>query len=135
MISIETMRHRTRQMIGAEFPLVMWRGAGRIVGSDDTRLSLLVRGVRVQFTWDRLTVTSKRLLANHTLDVAELGGQADAVGIVSVFAFMQADDVEVIDPDGLLVLKDRDDTPVHQYADMSRPTAWAPWRRHVSGRA
>ena len=44
MISIETMKFRTADMIGDEFPLVFWRGKGRIVASDDTSLSLLVRG-------------------------------------------------------------------------------------------
>ena len=44
MISIETMKFRTADMIGEEFPLVFWRGKGRIVASDDTSLSLLVRG-------------------------------------------------------------------------------------------
>ncbi len=91
MISIETMKHRTEQMIGEEFPLVFWRGKGRIVGSSDRELSLLVRGMRADFTWDRLTVTWKRLVADHTLTVDELGGGHDAVGIVSLFALMQAD--------------------------------------------
>ena len=86
MISIETMKHRTEQMVGEEFPLVFWRGKGRIVGADEGGLSLLVRGMRADYTWDRLTVTWQRLLANHTLTVDELGGGHDAVGIVSIFA-------------------------------------------------
>ncbi len=135
MISIETMKYRTGQVIGEEFPLVGWRGVGRIVGSTDAGLSLLVRGVRVHFTWDRLVVTWDRVLSNHTLDVNELGGGADAVGIVSIFAFMQADSVDVDDHDGLLVLREREDTPVHQYADMSRLSTWAPWRRKLHGAA
>ena len=133
MISIETMKHRTEQMIGEEFPLVFWRGKGRIVGSSDRELSLLVRGMRADFTWDRLTVTWMRLVADHTLTVDELGGGHDAVGIVSLFALMQADAVDVLDADGLLVLKAPEDTPVHQYADMNRPTSWAPWRRKIHG--
>jgi len=133
MISIETMKHRTAQMLGEEFPLVFWRGKGRIVGSDEGCLSLLVRGMRADYTWDRLTVTWKRLLANHTLTVDELGGGHDAVGIVSIFALVQADGLDVLDADGLLVLKERADTPVHQYADMNRPTSWAPWRRKIHG--
>jgi len=133
MISIETMKHRTEQMIGEEFPLVFWRGKGRIVGSGDRELSLLVRGMRADFTWDRLTVTWKRLVANHTLTVDELGGGHDAVGIVSLFALMQADGLDVQGADGLLVLKAPGDTPVHQYADMNRPTSWAPWRRKIHG--
>ena len=133
MISIETMQHRTEQMLGEEFPLVFWRGKGRIVGADEGGLSLLVRGMRADYTWDRLSVTWQRLLSNHTLTVDELGGGHDAVGIVSVFALMQADGLDVLDVDGLLVLKERADTPVHQYADMNRPTSWAPWRRKIHG--
>jgi hypothetical protein len=133
MISIETMKHRTEQMIGEEFPLVFWRGKGRIVGSDEGSLSLLVRGMRAGYTWDRLSVTWQRLLSNHTLTVDELGGGHDAVGIVSIFAELQCDGLDVLDADGLLVLKDQSDTPVHQYADMNRPTSWAPWRRKIHG--
>jgi hypothetical protein len=133
MISIETMKHRTEQMLGEEIPLVFWRGKGRIVGSDEGGLSLLVRGMRADYTWDRLTVTWKRFLANHTLTVDELGGGHDAVGIVSIFAHLQGDGLDVLDADGLLVLRERADTPVHQYADMNRPTSWAPWRRKIHG--
>jgi hypothetical protein len=133
MISIETMKFRTADMIGEEFPLVFWRGKGRIVASDDTSLSLLVRGLRVDLTWDRLDTTWSRTLSNHTLTVDELGGGADAVGVVSLFAFLQADAVSVLDTDGLLVVDDTEGTPVHQYADMSRPTSWAPWRRKIHG--
>jgi hypothetical protein len=133
MISIETMKFRTADMIGQEFRLVFWRGKGRIVASDDTSLSLQVRGVRVDLTWDRLVTTWGRTLSNHTLTVDELGGGADAVGIVSLFAFLQADAVSVLDTDGLLVVDDTVGTPVHQFADMSRPTSWAPWRRKIHG--
>ena len=133
MISIETMKFRTAEMIGEEFPLVFWRGKARIVASGDDSLSLLVRGVRTDLTWERLTTTWKRLISNHTLTVDELGGTADAVGIVSLFAAFQADGLAVLDADGLLVLKEPADTPVHQYADMSRPTSWAPWRRKIHG--
>ena len=133
MISIETMKFRTADMLGEEFPLVFWRGKGRIVASDDTSLSLLVRGLRVDLTWDRLVTTWSRTLSNHTLTVDELGGGADAVGIVSLFAFLQADAVSVLDTDGLLVVDDTEGTPVHQFADMSRPTSWAPWRRKIHG--
>ena len=133
MISIETMKFRTADMIGEEFPLVFWRGKGRIVASDDTSLSLLVRGLRVDLTWERLVTTWARTLSNHTLTVDELGGGADAVGVVSLFAFIQADAVSVLDTDGLLVVDDTVGTPVHQFADMSRPTSWAPWRRKIHG--
>jgi len=133
MISIETMKFRTAETIGDEFPLVFWNGTGRIVGSDERALSLLVRGVRCDYTWDRLTITWKRFLANHTLTIDELGGGADAVGIVSLFAQLQADGLSLVADDGLLILSEPVDTPVHQYADMSRPTSWAPWRRKIHG--
>jgi len=133
MISIETMKFRTAETIGDEFPLVFWSGQGRIVGSDERALSLLVRGVRCDYTWDRLATTWNRFLANHTLTVDELGGGADAVGIVSLFARLQADGLSLVPDDGLLVLSEPADTPVHQYADMSRPTSWAPWRRKIHG--
>jgi hypothetical protein len=133
MISIETMKFRTADMIGDEFPLVFWRGKGRIIASDDVSLSLLVRGVRVDLTWERLATTWARLLSNHTLTVDELGGGADAVGVISLFATLQADGVSVLDTDGLLVVDETSGTPVHQFADMSRPTSWAPWRRKIHG--
>ena len=133
MISIDTMKQRSAEMLGEEFPLVFWRGTGRIVRSNEGGLSLLVRGLRADFTWDRLTVTWDRFLSNHTLTVDELGGGHDAVGIVSLFAQLQADGLDVVDADGLLLLRERPDTPVHQYADMNRPTSWAPWRRKIHG--
>jgi hypothetical protein len=129
MISIQTMKDGSGPMIGEEFPLVMRPGAGRIVGADERGLSLLVAGTRVQYTWERLTTTWNRLLSNQTLGIDELGGGPDAVGIVSLFAYLQGDSLDVAEADGLLVLKHRNVTPVHQYADMGRPTTWAPWRR------
>jgi hypothetical protein len=133
MISIDTMKFRTADMIGVEFPLVFWRGKGRIVASDDQSLSLLVRGLRVDLTWERLAVTWARFLQNHTMTVDELGGGADAVGVVSLFAFIQADGLCTLEADGLITLADTEGVPVHQYADMSVPTSWAPWRRQIHG--
>lgn len=133
MISIETMKHRTAEMVGQEFPLVFWRGKGRIVAVDDTSIAILVRGQRCDLTWDRLTVTWTRFLGNFTLTVDELGGQADAVGIVSLFAHTQADGIDVVGADGLLVLKTPDGKPIHQYADVTRPENWGPWRRKIHG--
>jgi hypothetical protein len=133
LVSIETMMFRSAGMIGEEFPLVFWRGKGRIVACDDVSISLLVRGTRIQLTWERLGTTWDRLLSNHTLTVDELGGGADAVGIVSFFALLEAEGLSVLDTDGLLVLAEARDTPVHQFADMSRPTSWAPWRRKIHG--
>jgi hypothetical protein len=120
MISIAALRTSATSMVGDGFPLVLWRGEGRIAGSDDAGLDLLVRGLRARYTWDRLDVTLQRLLANHTLGVDELGGGSDAVGIVSLFALLLADDVKVLGAEGLLVLRLPEGTPIHQYADMSR---------------
>jgi hypothetical protein len=133
MISIETMKFRTADMIGEEFPLVFWRGNGRIVASDDESITLLVRGVRVDLTWDRLIVTWSRFMQNHTMTVDELGGGADAVGVVSLFAHIQADGLCTLEADGLITLAESEGVPVHQYADMSLPTSWAPWRRKIHG--
>ena len=119
MISIDTMKFRTADMIGEEFPLVFWRGNGRIVASDDESISLLVRGVRVDLTWDRLAVTWSRFLQNHTMTVDELGGGADAVGIVSLFAHHP----------GRRALHARGRRPHHARGDRGR--AGAPVRRHV----
>jgi hypothetical protein len=121
MISIETLKTSAASMAGDGFALVLWRGEGRIAGSDDTGLDLLVRGIRARYTWDRLDVTLQRLLANHTLGVDELGGGHDAVGIVSLFALLLPEEVTVLDRDGLLVLRSPEGTPIHQYADMARP--------------
>jgi hypothetical protein len=133
MLSIETVKYRAGQMVGGEFPLVFWRGKGRIAAVDDTSIALNVRGQRCDLTWDRLTVTWRRFLENHTLTVDELGGGVDAVGAVSLFALMQADSVDVVDADGLLLLKDAEGKPVHQYSDVSRPATWAPWYRKIHG--
>ena len=130
MISIETMRYRAAEMVGQDFPLVLWGGNGRIVGVDDATIDLLVSGVRASLTWERVGRTWQRLLANHTLSIDELGAAADAVGLVSLFAFMQAGAVEVDEDDGLLRARlPEDRLPVHQYVDASRPAKWAPWRR------
>jgi hypothetical protein len=133
MLSMETIKYRAKEMVGQEFPLVFWRGKARFAAADDTSVALLVRGQRVDLTWDRLSVTWNRLLSDFTLTVDELGGQADAIGLVSLFAFMQADAVDVIDGDGLLVLKEHEGKPVHQYADVGRPATWGPWRRKIHG--
>ncbi len=133
MISIETMKYRANELVGQEFPLVFWRGKARVAAVDDTSIALLVRGQRVDLTWDRLAVSWQRLLGNFTLTIDELGGQADAVGVVSLFAFMQADAVEVTDADGLLVLKERKGKPEHQDVAAGRPSTWGPWRRKIHG--
>lgn len=126
MISIKVLENSATSLVGDDFPLVLWRGTGRIASSDAAGLDLLVSGARARYTWDRLGATLRRFSANHTLSVDELGGGYDAVGIVSLFAFLLANDVSVLGRDGLLVLRAREGTPIHQHADMSGPAR--PWR-------
>ena len=136
MLSIETMKWRLGRTKGAEFPLVQWAGRARVLDVTDTSLDLLVAGRRADYTWERLARTWKRLRDNQTLGIDELGGAHDAVGIVSLFAFLEADSVDVVDDRGLLVFRrttKRRENPVHQYADMSTPTAWPLWRSHIHG--
>ncbi len=92
--------------------------------------------MRADFTWERLARTWKRLRDNQTLGIDELGGAHDAVGLVSLFAFLEADSVDVLDDQGLLVFRrttKRRENPIHQYADMGTPTAWPQWRSHIHG--
>jgi hypothetical protein len=84
------------------------------VDVNDSTIDLLVAGRRADLTWDRVRLTWDRLLANHELSVAELGGQHDAVGLVSLFAYMQPDVVDVYAQQGLLRLRDAKGVPVHQ---------------------
>lgn len=133
---LEGMQQQSADMVGREFPLVMWSGTGRLVAAGDRGVSLLVRGLRADYTWERLAHTWNRLRDNQTLGIDELGGAHDAVGIVSLFAFLEADSVDVVDDRGLLVFRrttKRRENPVHQYADMSTPTAWPQWRSHIHG--
>ena len=133
---LEGMQQQSAEMVGREFPLVMWHGRGRIVAAGGRGVSLQVRGMRADYTWERLARTWKRLRDNHTLGIDELGGAHDAVGIVSLFAFLEADSLDVVDAEGLLVFRrttKRRENPVHQYADMSVPTAWPQWRSHIHG--
>jgi len=133
---LEKMQQQSAEMVGRELPLIMWSGVGRIVAAGDDGVSLLVRGMRADYTWERLARAWKRLRDNHTLSIDELGGAHDAVGIVSLFAFLEADSVDVLDDRGLLVYRrttKRRENPVHQYADMSIPTAWPQWRSHIHG--
>jgi hypothetical protein len=136
-VRLEGMQRQSSEMVGREFPLVMWSGSCRIVAAGDDGVSLLVRGMRADFTWERIAGTWKRLRDNQTLGIDELGGGHDAVGLVSLFACMEAESLDVLDDEGLLVFRrtqKRRENPVHQYADMGTPTAWPQWRSHVHGR-
>ncbi len=71
---------------------------------------------------------------NYMFDMPlDLGAAVLLGAIVSIFAHLAAGALDVIDEDGLLVVKKRPDRPIHQYSDMSRPTAWAQWRRDIHG--
>jgi hypothetical protein len=133
---LEAMQQQSAEMVGREFPLVMWGGTGRIVAADDGGVALLIRGMRADYTWERLARTWRRLRDDQVLGIDELGGAHDAVGIVSLFAFLEPDSVDVLDEQGLLRFRHtrkRRENPIHQFADMSTPTAWPQWRSHIHG--
>jgi hypothetical protein len=135
-ITLEAIQRQSAEIVGVEFPLVLWSGSGRIVSAGDEGVAVLVRGMRADYTWDRLAAAWRRLRDNHTMSVDELGGGHDAVGIVSLFAFIEAADVDVHGEQGMLVLRrqqKRRENPIHQYADMGTPTAWPQWRSHIHG--
>ena len=114
MLSIETMKWRLQRQVGEDLPLLKWAGAMRVIGADDQTIDLLVGGRRVAFTWDRVRSTWERLLADQELSVTELGGQEDAVAMVSLLAEMQADVVVADSTAGVLRLRDVHGKPVHQ---------------------
>jgi hypothetical protein len=133
MMTIETMKHRAAELLGKTFPLVLWSGTGEVAAVSETTLDLVVRGTRVSITWDRMSVTLRRLEQNHVLTSAELGGQADAIGIVSLLALLWPAELHVLDEQGMVRLKSPEGTPVHQYVDVSRPVTWHPMRRKIHG--
>lgn len=114
MLSVETMKWRLERQPDLRIPLVAWPGTARVVQADEAKLALLVGGRRADYTWERVRITWERLVADHELSVAELGGQHDAVGLVSLLAYMQADAVVVEPEQGVLRLRDAQGPPVHQ---------------------
>ena len=133
MISIETMKFRTADMIGAEFP---WcSGVATAASSPPTASASLCWFAACAWTSPGTGSTSPGPGSSRTTrcTVDELGGGADAVGVVSLFAFIQADGLCTLEADGLITLAETEGVPVHQYADMSVPTSWAPWRRQIHG--
>ena len=132
MISAETMKWRLQQGKIAEFDLIFWKGTGRVVGAGGT-LSLQVRGKRADFTWARLRDTWLRLQANHALTIDELGGGHDAVGLVSLFAALGQDEIEVVAADGLLQLPGAAGRPVRPDPGAMAPPSWAPLQRKIDG--
>jgi len=133
MLTVETAKWRLERMEGAEFPLMFWRGCGRVVDVGESSFALQVRGKRADYTWDRLMNVWQRLETNHSVSVDELGGGHDAVGLVSLTALLQADDVDVVAADGLLRLRDAQGVPVHQDAPALKPRTWSVWRRKIDG--
>ena len=134
MISIETMKYRAKELLGTGVParLLARQGARRGRRRHEHRPPRPRPAGRPHLGPSHRHAGSASW-ANFTLTVDELGGQADAVGVVSLFAFMQADAVDVTDADGLLVLKEREGKPVHQDVDVGRPSTWGPWRRKIHG--
>ena len=129
-MSIETIKTHAAEMLGLEFPLLMGGGTGVVVASDETGLSLLLRGVKARFSWPRVRSAWERLEENHALSADEIGGGADGIGLVSLLAFVLPQEVGVPESsDGLITYSGAKGVPVHQYADMSKPTTWAPWRQ------
>jgi hypothetical protein len=114
MLTVETMKWRLERMRGESFPLVQWPGTARVLDVTDTSLDLLVGGTRADYTWERVRITQQRLVQNHELSIAELGGQHDAVGLVSLLAHLQADEVVVTQETGVIRPASPEGVPVHQ---------------------
>jgi hypothetical protein len=128
MLSISTLRPIIEQMAGEHIPLIAEEGTARVViqGSGP---DLVVRGVRVRYTWARIDAALGRLMANHSLSVDELGGGPDALGLVSLLAHALPSHLRPVGDEGLLVLVQNDGSPIHQHADMSGPMQRTLWRR------
>jgi hypothetical protein len=114
MLTVETMKWRLERMKGESFPLVQWRGVARVLDVTETSLDLLVGGIRADYTWERVRITQQRLVRNQELSIAELGGQHDAVGLVSLLAHLQVDEVVVSQQTGVIRPADAEGSPVHQ---------------------
>ena len=114
MLTVETMKWRLERMKGESFPLVQWQGAARVLDVSETSLDLLVSGMRADYTWERVRITQQRLVRNLELSIAELGGQHDAAGLVSLLAYLQADDVVGSQQTGVIRVADAEGTPQHQ---------------------
>jgi hypothetical protein len=132
MISAETMKARLQEGKITAFDLIFWKGTGRVVNAADT-LSLQVRGKRADYTWDRLRDTWQRLQVNHALTVDELGGGHDAVGLVSLFAALGQDEIDVEATAGVLRLPKAAGRPVRPHPGAVQPPSWAPLQRKIDG--
>lgn len=133
MFSTETIKWRLENGKLGPFDLVFWKGTGRVVGATATSLSLLVRGKRADYTWDRVTLTLRRLYENYELSVDELGGQHDAVGLVSLIAALDDEHELLVDDRGGLLRLPRDSAkPVISIPD-TPPPDWATLDRKIAG--
>ena len=132
MISAETMKARLQEGEVAAFDLIFWKGTGRVVNAAET-LSLQVRGKRADYTWDRVRDAWLRLQANQELTVDELGGGHDAVGLVSLFAALGQDEIEVAPAEGVLRLPNAAGRPVRPHPGALQPPSWAPLQRKIDG--
>jgi hypothetical protein len=133
MLTVQMAKTRLEGLKGAQFPLVFWQGSGTVVDVGESSLALQVRGKRADYTWDRLMNVLDRLETNHNVSVDELGGGHDAVGLVSLTALLEADDVDVAAETGMLRLRDARGVPVHQDAPALKPRSWTLWRRKLDG--
>jgi hypothetical protein len=133
MLTAETIKWRIQMDKLREFDLVFWQGNGRVVASGPETLSLLVRGKRADYTWDRVRDAWSRLHENQALGIDELGGQHDAVGLVSLFAALNQREVEVVAADGLLRLRKTQGKPVRSFPQHMFPRSWDALQRKISG--
>ncbi len=133
MLSTETIKWRLQQGKLEPFDLVFWQGTGRVVAADDRALSLQVRGKRADYTWDRVTLTLRRLQENQSLSVDELGGGHDAVGLVSLFVALFPEELAVDERNGLVRTPATDGKPVRPDPGPYLPPDWSPLERKIAG--
>jgi hypothetical protein len=132
MLTVETMKFRLQEGTLTEFDLVFWTGKAKVVAIGDDTVSLLVRGKRANYTWDRVRSTWERLFSNQLLSVDELGGGHDAVGLVSLFAAWELDEIAVDAPNGVLRVVDAAGKPVRSFPQ-TMPVDWKPLERKIAG--
>jgi hypothetical protein len=133
MLTAETIKWRIQMDKLREFDLIFWKGTGRVVAYGPDTVSLLVRGKRADYTWDRVSHTYDRLHENQVLGIDELGGQHDAVGLVSLFASLNQREVEVIADEGLLRLRKATGKPVRSFPQHLFPRSWDSLKRKIEG--
>jgi hypothetical protein len=133
MLTAETIKWRIQMDKLQGFDLIFWEGSGRVVANGPDTVSLLVRGKRADYTWSRVRDAWDRLHENQALGIDELGGQHDAVGLVSLFAALNQREIEVLADDGLLRLRKTTGKPVRSFPQHMFPRSWDSLRRKISG--